>query len=63
MVEHGKTGWLCDTPRDFIYYASRMAYETDERHRMAERAQKHAKQVAGMDQSKESWKKVFEEII
>ena len=25
MVEHGKTGWLCGSERDFIYYASKSA--------------------------------------
>ncbi|MFR4436146.1 MAG: hypothetical protein ACLT8C_00075 [Akkermansia muciniphila] len=27
MVEHGKTGLPCGSERDFIYYASKMAYE------------------------------------
>lgn len=38
MVEHGKTGWLCDHERDFIYYASKMAYEPNQRADMAEAA-------------------------
>lgn len=38
MVEHGKTGWLCDHERDFIYYASKMAYEPNLRSDMAHAA-------------------------
>ena len=35
-VEHGKTGWLCGSERDFIYYASKMACEPNLRDDMAE---------------------------
>ncbi len=62
MVEHKKTGFLCDSPRDFIYYASRMAYEADERRQIAESARARGQQLASRDASRESWKKVFEAI-
>jgi glycosyltransferase involved in cell wall biosynthesis len=63
MIEHGKTGYLCNTPRDFIYYASKMAYEPDVRARIAIEAHKRGKQLASEEASAESWRKVFEEII
>lgn len=63
MIEHGKTGFLCNGPDDFVYYASKMAYEPDVRDRMAEEAHRRGKQLAGEDASKASWKEVFEFII
>ena len=62
MVEHGKTGWLCDHERDFIYYASKMAYEPDLRAEMAEAARLRGERLGGLEASVESWRKVFEEI-
>lgn len=62
MVDHGKTGWLCDHERDFIYYASKMAYESDLRAEMADAARLRGLELGGMDASLESWKLVFEEL-
>ncbi len=47
MVEHGKTGWLCDHERDFIYYASKMAYEPNLRRDMAEAARERGMELGG----------------
>jgi hypothetical protein len=63
MIEHGKTGFLCNSPGDFIYYASKMAYEPDARDEIARCALQRGKQIAGEDASKASWKEVFEHII
>ena len=63
MIEHGKTGFLCASPQDFIYYASKMAYEPDLRAEIAERAHRRGGQLGGEDASKQSWKEVFESII
>jgi len=60
MVEHGVTGWLCESDRDMIYYSSRMAYEHEEREIMALKAKERGKQLFGKGASKESWKEVFE---
>lgn len=60
MVEHGKTGWLCDHERDFIYYASKMAYEPNLREDMAEAARLHGLELGGLSASMESWEEVFE---
>ena len=62
MVRHGETGWLCDHERDFIYYASKMAYEPNLRREMAERAREHGQHLGGLEASVESWKAVFEEL-
>lgn len=62
MVEHGKTGWLCDHARDFIYYASKMAYEPNLRSDIAEAARLRGMELGGMEASKASWEEVFYEI-
>lgn len=60
MVEHGKTGWLCDHERDFIYYASKMAYEPHMREDMAEAARVRGLQLGGLEASVASWEEVFD---
>ncbi len=60
MVEHGKTGWLCDHERDFMYYASKMAYEPSLRADMAEAARLRGLELGGMEASRESWEEVFD---
>ena len=60
MVEHGKTGWLCDHERDFIYYASKMAYEPNLRADMAAAAKERGRELGGLQQSIASWEEVFE---
>jgi hypothetical protein len=62
MVEHGKTGWLCNHERDFIYYASKMAYEKNLRQEMAEAARQRGLLLGGFQASTESWEEIFEEI-
>ncbi len=60
MVEHGRTGWLCDHERDFIYYASRMAYEPHWRDDMAEAARERGLELGGLEASSASWEEVFD---
>jgi hypothetical protein len=62
MVEHGKTGWLCRHARDFIYHASRMAYEPNLRADMAEAARLRGLELGGLEASVASWESVMEEI-
>jgi hypothetical protein len=62
MVKHGETGWLCERPRDFIYYASKMAYEPNMRDDMAEASRLHCQELGGLEASITSWEEVFEEI-
>lgn len=62
MVRHGETGWLCDHERDFIYYASRMAYEPNLRADMAEAARTRGEALGSLSASSASWEEVLEEI-
>lgn len=62
MIEHGKTGWLCEHERDFIYYASKMAYEPNLRDDIAEAARERGLLLGGMEASISSWEEVFEAI-
>jgi hypothetical protein len=63
QIEHGVTGWLCDHERDFIYYASKMAYEPLLRSQMALRARDRVELLAGADASAQSWNNVFNVIL
>lgn len=62
MVEHGRTGWLCDHERDFIFYASQMAYEPNMRADMAEAARLRGLELGGELAARASWEEVFEAI-
>ena len=62
MVEHGRTGWLCDNERDFIYYASKMAYEPHLRDDMAHAARQRLEDIGGLPASTTSWEAVLEAI-
>lgn len=62
MIEHGRTGWLCDHPRDFIYHASKMAYEPNLRADMAEAGRQRALELGGLEASTTSWEAVFEQV-
>lgn len=62
MVEHGRTGWLCDNERDFIYYASKMAYEPHLRDDMAHAARQRLEDIGGLPASTASWEAVLEAI-
>lgn len=59
MIEHGKTGWLCNNERDFIYYASKMAYEPNQRYDMAAAARERGLLLSNKEFSLESWKEIF----
>lgn len=62
MIRHGQTGWLCDHERDFIYYASKMAYEPNLRADMAEAARLRGLELGGLDASVAGWEEVFDAI-
>lgn len=62
MVEHGRTGWLCDSPQEFIKYASLMAREPGMRREMAAAARERGRLLGGWERARGSWEKVFEEI-
>lgn len=62
MIEHGKTGFLCKHERDFIYYASKMAYEPELRREIAHNARARGLELGGIEKAKESWESVFKEL-
>ena len=59
MVEHGRTGWLWRHPRDFIYFASKMAYEPNQRADMAEAARLRGHELGGLEASAEEGGTLF----
>lgn len=63
MVEHGVTGFLCKHERDFIYYASKMAYEPELREQIARAAYARAKELSSLEVAKESWQGIFNIIF
>jgi glycosyltransferase involved in cell wall biosynthesis len=62
QVKHGVTGWLCNHERDFIYYASKMAYEPEVRKKMAVDAKKWCEELSSLESSTKSWGNVFKEL-
>ena len=59
QVEDGSTGWLCQDDREFVYKASRCAFESDERHRMRRQARDRLLTIWGLENSMDSWNGVF----
>jgi glycosyltransferase involved in cell wall biosynthesis len=62
QVKHGVTGWLCNNEREFIYYASKMAFEPELRKKMALAARKHCGELSSLETSMASWGSVFNEL-
>ncbi|MCD8061303.1 MAG: glycosyltransferase [Akkermansiaceae bacterium] len=62
MIEHGKTGWLCENPGDFIAYATKMAWEPHYREDMAAAARERGLILGGLEVSMESWREVFDTL-
>jgi len=60
MILHKETGYLCKDQREFIYYSSRLAFEKDEREKMAVRAKEYFCDVINnKEQSKKDWREIF----
>lgn len=62
LVEHGKTGWLCTSDREMVYYASRAAFEVEETQRMRLAAKEKLDREYGYEASVKSWETVFDEM-
>ena len=62
MIEHGRTGWLCESPGDFIACATKMAWEPHYREDMAAAARERGLALGGLGASLESWRQVFDVI-
>lgn len=58
-VLHGQTGYLCRDQREFAYYASRAAFEREERRQMTENARQWLETHWGMEQAKQQWSEFF----
>ncbi|REJ89910.1 MAG: glycosyltransferase family 1 protein [Planctomycetota bacterium] len=59
-VEDGKTGWLCRDDREFVYKASRCAFEQEERNRMRHAARQRLDEHWGLETAMKSWERVFD---
>jgi len=62
MIDHGHDGFLCKTPKEFIYWGTRLAFEPELRRDIADNALKKAQSLSSFEVSKESWKNVFEKV-
>ncbi|HEX4131662.1 MAG TPA: glycosyltransferase [Pirellulales bacterium] len=62
VVEHGQTGYLCRDQREFVYYASRTAFEHQERRQMAAAARDWLDAKWGMAQAKAGWGEFFSQL-
>lgn len=59
QVEDGITGWLCGDDREFVYKASRCAFEPEERDAMRRAAREKLREHWGCDPSARSWELIF----
>lgn len=60
QVEDGVTGWLCGDDREFVYKASRCAFEHEERNAMRRAAREKLNRDWGLRAAMDSWARVFE---
>jgi glycosyltransferase involved in cell wall biosynthesis len=59
QVDSGKTGWLCENERDFVYKSSRLAHEVGERETFRFAAREKLQHEWGMQAAMDSWAQVF----
>ena len=62
LVMHKQTGYLCKDQREFVYYATRAAFEVEERRQMAANARDWLNTHWGLEQAKAEWSRFFSEI-
>ncbi len=62
LVKDGKTGWLCSDQREFVYKASRTAFEQNESDDMRHAARECLEMEWGLAASARSWAQVFKEL-
>lgn len=58
-VEDGVTGWLCNDEREFVYKASRCAFEHKERNQMRIAALRKLQKEWGLQPAMDSWAHIF----
>ena len=61
LVDDGKTGWLCNNEREFVYKASRAAHEVEETNTLRLAARNKIEDRWGKENSMKSWENVFNE--
>lgn len=59
QVHDTVTGWLCRDDREFVYKASRCAFEAEERAAMRQRAKASLEARWGLQAAMDSWARVF----
>jgi glycosyltransferase involved in cell wall biosynthesis len=62
VVQHKQTGYLCKDQREFVYYASRAAFEPEERRQMASAARDWLDAHWGMERAKAEWSAFFNQL-
>ena len=62
LVQHGQTGFLCQDQREFVYYASRAAFEREERRLMVANARQWLESNWGLEQAKQEWARFFNSL-
>lgn len=60
QVDDGLTGWLCRDDREFVYKASRCAFEKEERGAMRRAAREKLESTWGLQAAMDSWAQAFE---
>lgn len=60
LVQHKQTGFLCDDEREFVYYASRAAFEPEERRQMTLAARRWLDEHWGLESAKREWRSFFD---
>ena len=61
LVEDARTGWLCNNDREFVYKATRCAFEAEERNTMRLVAREKLEAEWGIEAAMKSWDRVFAE--
>lgn len=61
QIVHGESGFLCRDQREFVYYASRLAFEPEERRRMVANARDLLASRWSLEASKASWASFFDQ--
>jgi len=59
LVDDGKTGWLCADHREFVYKASRSAFESTETQELRINARNKIDQQWGKENSSKCWENIF----
>ena len=59
LVMHKQTGFLCRDQREFVYYASRAAFEPEERRQMIASARDWLDATWGLEHAKSEWSRFF----